>query len=132
MNDPITMDITGKSTMMSAINSISTEKKPLEEIMPVNAVGTSSTPRSPTLLPLLPSPSPNPIPRWDFPSKQNPDYKNGPALRGVGLWAKNLLQKDMLRVLTEEDGFDTTHRELMRVRSAKSLAITQVKPAGLG
>jgi hypothetical protein len=56
--------------------------------------------------------------RWNFPSKQKPAHKDGQLVARVKeLWGKNLSQKEMLRVLNEEDGFEIKHRELMRVRS---------------
>ncbi|ORY57735.1 uncharacterized protein BCR38DRAFT_79413 [Pseudomassariella vexata] len=56
--------------------------------------------------------------RWDFPSKQNPAHKNDRLVARVKeLWERNLSQREMLRVLNEEDGFDIKQRELMRVRS---------------
>ncbi|OLN84315.1 hypothetical protein CCHL11_05899 [Colletotrichum chlorophyti] len=55
--------------------------------------------------------------KWDFPSKQNPAYKNDRLVARVKeLWEKNLSQKDMLAVL-REDGFDIKKRELIRVRT---------------
>lgn len=67
--------------------------------------------------------------RWDFPSKQNPAHKNDRLVARVQeLWAKNLSQKDMLRVLTEEDGFDIKHRELMRVRSRNRWLLRKSNP----
>ncbi|KAF6831341.1 hypothetical protein CMUS01_07384 [Colletotrichum musicola] len=56
--------------------------------------------------------------KWDFPSKQNPAYKNDRLVARVKeLWERNLSQKEMLRVLKEEDGFDIKKRELIRVRT---------------
>ncbi|KAI9837006.1 MAG: hypothetical protein M1819_000655 [Sarea resinae] len=56
--------------------------------------------------------------RWEFPSKQNPAHKNAPLVARVKeLWERNTSQKDMLRILNEEDGFDIKERELMRVRA---------------
>ncbi|KZF21971.1 hypothetical protein L228DRAFT_283172 [Xylona heveae TC161] len=56
--------------------------------------------------------------RWEFPSKQNPAHKNMPLVARVKeLWERNTSQKDMLRILNEEDGFDIKERELMRVRA---------------
>ncbi|KAF2649365.1 hypothetical protein K491DRAFT_683901 [Lophiostoma macrostomum CBS 122681] len=54
--------------------------------------------------------------RWDFPSKQNPAYKN-PALiaRVKELWESNQMQKDMLESLLRE-GFQINDRELLRLR----------------
>ncbi|KAI9744595.1 MAG: hypothetical protein M1818_002124 [Claussenomyces sp. TS43310] len=57
-------------------------------------------------------------PRWEFPSKQNPAHKNHELVQRVKeLWERNTSQKEMLRVLNEEDGFDIKERELMRVRA---------------
>ncbi|KAL0935386.1 clr5 domain protein [Colletotrichum truncatum] len=55
--------------------------------------------------------------KWDFPSKQNPAYKNDRLVARIKeLWERNLPQKEMLRVL-KEDGFDIKKRELIRVRT---------------
>lgn len=55
--------------------------------------------------------------RWDFPSKQNPAYKNAPLVARIKeLWEHNVNQREMLRILHEE-GFDIKERELMRVRA---------------
>ncbi|KFA76777.1 hypothetical protein S40288_08638 [Stachybotrys chartarum IBT 40288] len=55
--------------------------------------------------------------RWVFPSKQNPAYKNQDLVRRVHeLWERNLPQREILRVLNEEDGFNIKARELVRVR----------------
>lgn len=56
--------------------------------------------------------------RWDFPPKQRPAYRNEKLVNRVKeLWEKNLPQREMLRVLNDEDGFDIKARELMRVRA---------------
>ncbi|KAI9810594.1 MAG: hypothetical protein M1827_006156 [Pycnora praestabilis] len=56
--------------------------------------------------------------RWEFPSKQNPAHKNAPLVARVKeLWERNTSQREMLRVLNEDDGFDIKERELMRVRA---------------
>ncbi|KAF7549816.1 hypothetical protein G7Z17_g6132 [Cylindrodendrum hubeiense] len=56
--------------------------------------------------------------RWNFPPKQKPAHKNDRLVNRVrDLWEKNLPQREMLRVLNEEDGFDIKPRELMRVRT---------------
>ncbi|KAM5355386.1 hypothetical protein ACJ41O_002032 [Fusarium nematophilum] len=56
--------------------------------------------------------------RWDFPSKQKPAHKDERLVRRVHeLWQQNLPQREILRVLTDEDGFDINSRELMRVRA---------------
>ncbi|EXF84282.1 hypothetical protein CFIO01_12113 [Colletotrichum fioriniae PJ7] len=55
--------------------------------------------------------------KWDFPSKQNPAYKNGRLVARIKeLWERNLSQGEMLAVL-REDGFDIKKRELIRVRT---------------
>ncbi|KAK8058062.1 methyltransferase domain family protein [Apiospora phragmitis] len=89
------------------------EKKPLEEIMQIMRKRAYQIQ----------------FRRWDFPSKQNPAHKNDRLVARVQeLWAKNLSQKDMLRVLTEEDGFDIKHRELMRVRSRNRWLLRKSNP----
>lgn len=56
--------------------------------------------------------------RWNFPPKQKPAYKNDRLVGRIKeLWERNLAQREMLRVLNEEDGFDIKPRELMRVRA---------------
>ncbi|KPM36774.1 hypothetical protein AK830_g9803 [Neonectria ditissima] len=56
--------------------------------------------------------------RWNFPSKQKPAYKNDRLVNRIReLWGENLPQREMLRVLNDEDGFDIKPRELMRVRT---------------
>jgi hypothetical protein len=56
--------------------------------------------------------------KWKFPSKHNPAYKNDHLVARVKeLWERNLPQTEMLRILTEEDGFDIKDRELTRVRA---------------
>jgi hypothetical protein len=56
--------------------------------------------------------------RWQFPSKQHPAHKNAPLVDRIGeLWKKNTSQKEMLRILNEEEGFEIKERELMRVRA---------------
>ncbi|KND91375.1 hypothetical protein TOPH_03955 [Tolypocladium ophioglossoides CBS 100239] len=56
--------------------------------------------------------------RWNFPPKQRPAYKNDRLVTRVKeLWERNLAQREMLRVLNEEDGFGIKARELMRVRT---------------
>lgn len=67
--------------------------------------------------------------RWDFPSKQNPAFRNVPLVDRVReLWEANVSQKDMLRILDDE-GFDIKERELMRIR-AKNRWLLRV-PNGL-
>ncbi|KAM4058547.1 clr5 domain-containing protein [Hirsutella rhossiliensis] len=56
--------------------------------------------------------------RWNFPPKQRPAHANDRLVSRVKeLWEKNLAQRDMLRVLNEEDGFNIKARELMRLRT---------------
>lgn len=56
--------------------------------------------------------------RWNFPSKQNPAHRDGRLVARVKeLWERNLSQKEILRILNDEDGFEIKHRELMRVRA---------------
>lgn len=56
--------------------------------------------------------------RWNFPAKQRPAHKNDRLVARVKeLWEKNLAQREMLRILNEEDGYDIKPRELMRVRT---------------
>ncbi|KAK8012901.1 hypothetical protein PG991_010276 [Apiospora marii] len=97
------------------------EKKPLEEIMQImrSEHGFAPSKRAYQIQ----------FRRWDFPSKQNPAHKNDRLVARVQeLWARNLSQKDMLRVLTEEDGFDIKHRELMRVRSRNRWLLRKSNP----
>ncbi|KAK6832855.1 hypothetical protein PG995_012633 [Apiospora arundinis] len=97
------------------------EKKPLEEIMQIMRSEHGFTPSKRAYQ--------IQFRRWDFPSKQNPAHKNDRLVARVQeLWAKNLSQKDMLRVLTEEDGFDIKHRELMRVRSRNRWLLRKSNP----
>ncbi|KAH6634000.1 hypothetical protein B0J18DRAFT_414975 [Chaetomium sp. MPI-SDFR-AT-0129] len=54
--------------------------------------------------------------RWGFPTKQNPAYKDPKLVARVKeLWERNLTQKEMLTMLTEE-GFKCGDRELSRIR----------------
>ncbi|KAK8064179.1 hypothetical protein PG996_008831 [Apiospora saccharicola] len=97
------------------------EKKPLDEIMQImrSEHGFAPSKRAYQIQ----------FRRWDFPSKQNPAHKNDRLVARVQeLWAKNLSQKEMLRVLTEEDGFDIKHRELMRVRSRNRWLLRKSNP----
>ncbi|KAJ6784922.1 hypothetical protein PWT90_09242 [Aphanocladium album] len=56
--------------------------------------------------------------RWNFPAKQRPAHKNDRLVARIKeLWEKNLAQREMLRILNEEDGYDIKPRELMRVRT---------------
>lgn len=56
--------------------------------------------------------------RWGFPNKLNPAYRNERLIARVReLWEQNLRQKEMLRVLVEEDGFEVGSRELSRIRA---------------
>ncbi|KAI9730751.1 MAG: hypothetical protein M1834_005720 [Cirrosporium novae-zelandiae] len=86
------------------------ERKSLEEIMEYMKVAHQFTPSKRAFQ--------TQFKRWQFPSKQNPAHKN-PALvaRVKELWEHNTSQRDMLRILNEEDGFDIKERELMRVRA---------------
>ncbi|KAH7559793.1 hypothetical protein J3E72DRAFT_389228 [Bipolaris maydis] len=63
--------------------------------------------------------------RWDFPSKQNPAYKN-PALvaRLQQLWEQNCTQKEMMDILQAE-GFDISDRELLRLRLRLKLLLRE-------
>lgn len=55
--------------------------------------------------------------RWHLPSKHQPALKNGALVARVKeLWARNLSQPEMLRVLADE-GFSIKPRELNRVRN---------------
>ena len=66
---------------------------------------------------------------WDFPSKQNPAHKNDRLVARVrALWERNLSQREILRVLNEEDGFDISHRELMRVRAKNRWLLRMPNP----
>lgn len=44
------------------------------------------------------------------------------------LWERNLSQREILRVLNEEDGFDISHRELMRVRAKNRWLLRMPNP----
>ncbi|OAA68814.1 hypothetical protein ISF_03189 [Cordyceps fumosorosea ARSEF 2679] len=56
--------------------------------------------------------------RWNFPAKQRPAHKNDRLVARIKeLWEKNLSQREMLRILNEEDGYDIKPRELVRVRT---------------
>ncbi|CAN9156492.1 unnamed protein product [Alternaria alternata] len=63
--------------------------------------------------------------RWDFPSKQNPAYKN-PALvaRLQQLWEQNYTQKDMVDTLQTE-GYQINDRELLRLRLRLKLLLRE-------
>ncbi|KAL1794896.1 hypothetical protein ACET3X_006712 [Alternaria dauci] len=63
--------------------------------------------------------------RWDFPSKQNPAYKN-PALvaRLQQLWEQNYTQKDMVDTLQAE-GYQINDRELLRLRLRLKLLLRE-------
>ncbi|KAI0127055.1 hypothetical protein BJ170DRAFT_427469 [Xylariales sp. AK1849] len=70
--------------------------------------------------------------RWDFPSKQNPAHKNDRLVDRVKeLWEKNLSQREMLRILNEEDGFDIKQRQLMRVRTRNRWLLRMPNPEKL-
>ncbi|KAF4451070.1 hypothetical protein F53441_5892 [Fusarium austroafricanum] len=56
--------------------------------------------------------------RWKFPTKQRMKHKDDRLVKRIHeLWKKNVPQSEMLRILTDEDGFDINSRELMRVRA---------------
>ncbi|KAF4971787.1 hypothetical protein FSARC_1480 [Fusarium sarcochroum] len=56
--------------------------------------------------------------RWKFPSKQRPAHKDDRLVKRVHeLWQRNVPQREMLRILNDEDEFDINSRELMRVRA---------------
>ncbi|KAF9773567.1 hypothetical protein IL306_008602 [Fusarium sp. DS 682] len=56
--------------------------------------------------------------RWQFPTKQRLKHKDDRLVKRVHeLWKRNVPQSEMLRILTDEDGFDINSRELMRVRA---------------
>ncbi|EQL00683.1 hypothetical protein OCS_03605 [Ophiocordyceps sinensis CO18] len=56
--------------------------------------------------------------RWNFPPKQRPAHANDRLVSRVKeLWENNLVQREMLRVLNEEDGFSIKARELIRLRT---------------
>ncbi|KAK8065206.1 hypothetical protein PG997_011953, partial [Apiospora hydei] len=129
------------------------EKKPLEEIMQImrsehgfapsgclSLAGPESlyplTRSSPSNTTDMPTPFlwqqtclPDSIPPLGFPLQAEPGSQNDRLVARIQeLWAKNLSQKDMLRVLTEEDGFDIKHRELMRVRSRNRWLLRKSNP----
>lgn len=61
--------------------------------------------------------------RWGFPLKQNPVYRDARlAARVRELWERNLPQREMLRVLSE-DGFEVRERELVRLRARNGLML---------
>ncbi|KAF4340580.1 hypothetical protein FBEOM_5520 [Fusarium beomiforme] len=56
--------------------------------------------------------------RWKFPTKQRLKHKDDRLVKRIHeLWKRNVPQSEMLRILTDEDGFDINARELMRVRA---------------
>ncbi|ODA79351.1 hypothetical protein RJ55_04944 [Drechmeria coniospora] len=63
--------------------------------------------------------------RWEFPGKMRPrHHKNDELVRRVKeLWEKNISQREMLRILTEDDGFDIRNIELSRLRSRFKLLL---------
>ncbi|KAK3335330.1 hypothetical protein B0T19DRAFT_480095 [Cercophora scortea] len=64
--------------------------------------------------------------KWEFPTKHNPAYKNEALVARVReLWERNLKQKEMLKVLVEEDGFTIEPRELTRLRNKHGLRLRQ-------
>jgi hypothetical protein len=63
--------------------------------------------------------------RWDFPSKQNPAYKNTALVaRLQQLWGQNYTQKDMVDTLQAE-GFQINDRELLRLRLRLKLLLRE-------
>ena len=63
--------------------------------------------------------------RWEFPSKQNPAYKNSALVARVRtLWAQNYTQKDMVDTLQAE-GFQINDRELLRLRLRLKLLLRE-------
>ncbi|KAK0624650.1 hypothetical protein B0T17DRAFT_493016 [Bombardia bombarda] len=70
--------------------------------------------------------------KWGFPSKQSPAYKNERLVaRTKELWEQNLTQKEILRILNEEDGFSVDARELTRLRYKQGLRM-RLATAGFG
>ncbi|KAH8883600.1 hypothetical protein GQ53DRAFT_752816 [Thozetella sp. PMI_491] len=64
--------------------------------------------------------------KWNFPAKHSPAHKNEQLVSRVKeLWGKNLSQKEMLRVLTEEDGFPVDLRDLQRLRARHRLLLRE-------
>lgn len=56
--------------------------------------------------------------QWNFPTKQRLAHKDERVVSRVKeLWEKNIQQKEILRVLNEEDGLDINERELRRLRA---------------
>ncbi|KAF4978950.1 hypothetical protein FZEAL_4747 [Fusarium zealandicum] len=56
--------------------------------------------------------------RWDFPLKQRPAHKDERLVKRIHeLWQRNTPQREILRILNEEEGFDINARELIRVRA---------------
>ncbi|WZH40430.1 Clr5 domain-containing protein [Fusarium acuminatum] len=85
------------------------ERRPLEDIMVHMKNVYQFAPR------LVLSPS---FSRWKFPTKQRLKHKDDRLVKRIhDLWQKNVPQGEMLRILTDEDGFDINARELMRVRA---------------
>ncbi|KAI4957919.1 hypothetical protein J4E86_005059 [Alternaria arbusti] len=63
--------------------------------------------------------------RWEFPSKQNPAYKNTALVaRLQQLWEQNYTQKDMVDTLQAE-GFQINDRELLRLRLRLKLLLRE-------
>ncbi|EFQ93008.1 hypothetical protein PTT_09743 [Pyrenophora teres f. teres 0-1] len=63
--------------------------------------------------------------RWEFPSKQNPAYKNSALVARVrALWASNYTQKDMV-VTLQAEGFQINDRELLRLRLRLKLLLRE-------
>ncbi|KAM7207127.1 hypothetical protein V8F33_000226 [Rhypophila sp. PSN 637] len=56
--------------------------------------------------------------QWQFPRKHDPAWKKEELVSRVKeLWSKNLNGHEMLRVLTEEDGYELDARDLQNIRS---------------
>ncbi|KAK4462074.1 hypothetical protein QBC42DRAFT_225849 [Cladorrhinum samala] len=65
--------------------------------------------------------------RWKFPTKQNPAYKDERLIERIKeLWEKNYNQRDMLRILNEEDGYDIGEREVQRIRTRHNLLLREI------
>ncbi|KAK4170104.1 glutamyl-tRNA amidotransferase subunit A [Cladorrhinum sp. PSN259] len=70
--------------------------------------------------------------RWKFPNKQNPAYKNEQLVARIKeLWEQNYNQRDMLRILNEEEGYDIGEREVQRIRTRHNLLLREVAPQDL-
>ncbi|KAH6657186.1 hypothetical protein BKA67DRAFT_554522 [Truncatella angustata] len=97
------------------------ENKSLEDIMDIMRVEDNFTPSKRAYQ--------TQFRRWKFPSKQNPAHKDDRLVARVKeLWEKNLSQREILRMLNDEDGFDIKHRELMRVRTRNRWLLRKPNP----